>query len=300
MSGQHGAMVTLAHLSDPHLGPLPTVDWAELIGKRLTGYINWQQKRRFIHDPAVLARIVTDLKALRPDHIAATGDFANIGLPAEFEHARDFLAELGPAQDVTAVPGNHDAYVSGSLQAMQRICAAFMSGDDHSRDFPLMRRRKCLALIALSSGVPTAPFMATGRLGETQLGRLGMLLEDSKREGLFRVVLIHHPPVSAEAEHKRLIDGPALLRVVAEHGAELLVHGHDHVHALNWLEGPNGRVPAVGVPSASARSRPVKDIAAYNFYRIGGEPGAWRCEMESRGIVANGEVATLKRLPLYV
>ncbi len=77
-------MFTLAHLSDPHLAPLPEPRWSELIGKRVTGYINWQRKRRFIHDPAVLAKIVADLKAQAPDHIAVTGDIANIALPAEF------------------------------------------------------------------------------------------------------------------------------------------------------------------------------------------------------------------------
>ena len=36
-------MFTLAHLSDPHLAPLPAPRWSELIGKRVTGYINWQR-----------------------------------------------------------------------------------------------------------------------------------------------------------------------------------------------------------------------------------------------------------------
>jgi 3',5'-cyclic AMP phosphodiesterase CpdA len=293
-------MFSLAHLSDPHLAPLPSADWPDLIGKRITGYLNWQQKRRLIHDPAVLARIVADLKAFKPDHIAATGDLANIGLPAEFEHARTWLAGLGAAEDVTAIPGNHDAYVNDSLPAMQRICAAFMRGDDHRADFPFVRRRGRVALIALSSAVPTGPFMATGRLGEAQLGRLATLLTDTERDGLFRVVLIHHPPVSEAARHKRLVDVPELLRVITKHGAELILHGHDHVHALNWLEGPAGRVPAVGVPSASAAPAPGngKDAAAYNLYRIGGMPGAWRCEMESRDIAANGEIAMLRRQPL--
>ena len=71
-------MFTLAHLSDPHLAPLPTPRWVELIGKRITGYINWQRKRRFIHDPAALAAIVADVKTQAPDHIAVTGDIANI------------------------------------------------------------------------------------------------------------------------------------------------------------------------------------------------------------------------------
>ena len=55
-----------------------------------------------------------------------------------------------------------------------------------------------------------------------------------------------------------------------------MLHGHDHVHMLNWLDGPDGtRVPAVGVPSASAAPGMSKDAAAYNLYAIDGAPGAW-------------------------
>src|ERR1700757_4209207 len=88
-------MFTLAHLSDPHLAPLPEPHWSELIGKRITGYINWQRKRRFIHNPAALAQIVADIKAESADHIAVTGDIANIGLAAEYRQGRDWLAGPG-------------------------------------------------------------------------------------------------------------------------------------------------------------------------------------------------------------
>jgi 3',5'-cyclic AMP phosphodiesterase CpdA len=85
-------MFTLAHLSDPHLAPLPAPRLRELAGKRMTGFINWRRKRRFIHDPAILAEIVADMRAQSPDHIAVTGDIANIGLPAEYVHGRVWLA----------------------------------------------------------------------------------------------------------------------------------------------------------------------------------------------------------------
>ena len=48
----------------------------------------------------------------------------------------------------------------------------YMTGDDGVQRFPFLRRRGDVALIALSSGLPTGPFMATGRLGERQLARL--------------------------------------------------------------------------------------------------------------------------------
>ena len=53
-------------------------------------------------------------------------------------------------------------------------------------------------------------------------------------------------------------------------------------------------VPAVGVPSASADLGGQYDPAAYNLYFIDGRPGAWRCEMMSRGLSADG-IVELKR-----
>lgn len=291
-------MFSLAHLSDPHLAPLPTPSWRELIGKRVTGYINWQRKRRFIHDPEKLKVIIADLKTQAPDHIAVTGDIANIALAAEFRQGRDWLESLGSARDVSLVPGNHDIYVGEAAAFAARQWGPYMRGDEGIGGFPYVRRRGNVVLIGLSTGVPTAPFLATGWLGAKQLAELAATLNHLSTEGLFRAVLIHHPPVTEAAQHKRLLDAHVLKRVIGAHGADLLLHGHDHLHMINWLEGPNGtRIPAVGVPSASA-SPGDKDAAAYNLYRIGGEPGAWQCELISRGLASSGEVVQQKRFML--
>lgn len=290
----------LAHLSDPHLAPQPKPRWTELFNKRVTGFINWQRKRRFIHDAGVLAKIVADLKAQQPDHIACTGDLANIALPEEFRRAHAWLEQLGSPQNVSLVPGNHDAYVRGALANAKREWGAYMRGDDDG-SFPYLRRRGPLALIGLSTAVPTAPGLASGGLGTKQLAALAKLLGDLKDGGLFRVVLIHHPPVSKAGWHKLLIDAAALKRVIAAHGTELLLHGHDHLAMLNWLEGPDAHcVPAVGVPSASAAPGTTKNAAGYNLYAIDGATGAWRCDMIARGIDAAGAIAERQRLTLAV
>jgi len=338
-------MFTLAHLSDPHLAPLPRPSLIELISKRVTGYINWQRRRRFIHDADVLAKMVADLKTQAADHIAVTGDLCNIALPEEFVRGATWLQSLSAPSDVTVIPGNHDAYVRSMMGEPQRCWGDYMRGDDlilvHSRtraqpaagpstgsggnlerdpqsqpsatlsprvrgdkqftgSFPFVRRRGPLALVALSTAVPTGIGMATGTLGAAQLARLGETLAALAREKLFRVVLIHHPPVSQAKWYKRLTDAADFLRVIAAHGAELVLHGHDHLHMLNWLVGPNGtRVPAVGVPSASAAWGMSRDSAAYNLYAIGGAPGAWTCEMISRGIGAAGAVMQQRRKELF-
>jgi hypothetical protein len=52
------------------------------------------------------------------------------------------------------------------------------------------------------------------------------------------------------------------------------------------------------VPSASTRPGTDKDAAAYNLYRIDGRPGAWQCELISRGLASSGEVTQQKRFML--
>jgi hypothetical protein len=168
---------------------------------------------------------------------------------------------------------------------------------DKGENFPYVRQRGPIALIGLASGVPTELFFASGTLGKEQLAKLRVLLEQTR--DAFRVVMIHHPPASQSSWRKRLTDADDLLRVIAAHGTELLIHGHDHLHMLNWLDGPNGtRVPAIGVPSASSAPGKGKDDAAYNLYRVDGAPGAWHCEMISRGFAPAGDVGELLRTSL--
>jgi len=289
---------TLAHLSDIHLAPLPRASVLDLCSKRITGYLNWLRRRRFVHDRAVLDKIVADLKAQNADHIAVTGDIANIGLEAEYAAGRAFLDSLGTPETVSFVPGNHDIYVAACAAFAVRQWGPFMRGDG-GEPFPYLKLRGPLAIVGLSTGVPTAPFQATGELGDSQIAPLGALLDRMRAANLFRVVLIHHPPVSASPHHKRLTDADDFKRVIARHGAELVLHGHDHRDMLNWLEGPRGsRVPAVGVPSASAAPGTDKDDAGYHLYRVEGEAGAWRCEMVVRAMGGDGVVKEVKRVAL--
>ena len=113
----------LAHLSDAHIGPVPRPRLRELLGKRATGYANWLHKRARQHDMGLLARLVDDLKAQKPDHVAMTGDIVNIGLEAEIALARQWLDKLGAPGEVSFSPGNHDAYVPGAMPALAKAFA---------------------------------------------------------------------------------------------------------------------------------------------------------------------------------
>lgn len=283
-------MYVLAHLSDPHLGPLPKPHPLELMSKRAIGFINWRRNRHKVHRIDVLARILHDLQDHRPDHVACTGDLVNIALLAEFAVARVFLDHLGSPHDVSFVPGNHDFYVRQAARHFGAHWGDFMRGDRGEAGlFPYLRRRGPLAIIGLSSAVPTPPFMATGEVGPEQLERLSEVLLTLQREDLFRVVLIHHPPESRpDHRFKRLVDAAAFRAVLKKRGADLVLHGHDHVHAVVMLEGPRGPIPAVGVPSASSFGG-ESDPAAYNLYRIERAEKGWRVEAVTRGFRAGAE-----------
>jgi 3',5'-cyclic AMP phosphodiesterase CpdA len=291
----------LAHLSDPHLGPLPRPAVRELVSKRLVGYINWQRSRRRVHLRDALDAVTNDLHGTRPDHVAVTGDLVNIALPAEFTHARRWLETLGGPADVSVVPGNHDAYVAGAGIHRDRHWLPYMAGDapaiPEETRFPYVRRRGPVALVGVSTAIPTPPFMATGRLGKPQIARVARILDELRTEGLFRVVMIHHPPVPA-AHHKCLLDAVAFQRALADVGAELIIHGHDHAHSLFWIGGKGAQVPVIGVPSASVSANAKKRAGAYNIYLIEGRAGAWNCEVVSRGLRPSGAMAELNRFPL--
>ena len=294
------AAFTLAHLSDPHLPPMPAPRFSELMGKRAFGYLNWTRNRHKYQRRDVLDALVTDMNAQAPDHIAVTGDLVNLALVAEFAPARAWLEAVGPSDRVSVVPGNHDAYVRATQDRFVKTYSDYLSSDDASggsNAFPFLRRRGPLALIGVSSAVPTPPLMATGWLGRAQLDALKRVLMDLSAEPVFRVLLIHHP-LRSDSRFKRLTDASGLLALLKLHGVELILHGHDHVHSTIWIDGPNGTIPAVGVPSASALAHGRYPAAAYNLFSIERDGVAWRCEQTVRGMNETLRVRQLRQTRL--
>ena len=122
------AAFVLAHLSDPHLPPLPRPRLRELAGKRALGYLNWTRNRHKYHRREVLDALVAG-------HAGAVSRTTSRS-PATWSisrwrrnsrrHAPGWKASARPT--VTAVPGNHDAYVRATrlrfAEFWRDICAA--------------------------------------------------------------------------------------------------------------------------------------------------------------------------------
>jgi len=296
---------TIAHLSDVHLSPIDGFTPRHWSLKRALGYANWLRQRRGSYSGAVLERIVADIRAAAPDHIAVTGDLVNIGLPKEHSGALEWLEALGPPQRVSVVPGNHDIYVRMGRDPGVARWARYMASDDACDDaspqrelsFPFLRRLGPVALIGINSAVPTPPFLASGRIGSLQRARLARLLQALGAEGLFRLVLIHHPPLPGQARRLRgLTDAAELEALLIGSGAELVIHGHNHHNMLAWC----GPIPVVGVPAAAlARTRGRVPLARHNLYRIAGPP--WKIELIGRGLIEpDGPIVEIERRQLLL
>ncbi|HKU06422.1 MAG TPA: metallophosphoesterase [Bradyrhizobium sp.] len=290
---------TLAHLSDPHLPPLPAARLRDLASKRALGYLNWIRNRHKYHRREVLDALVADVRAQAPDHIAVTGDLVNLALEAEFAPSLQWLESVGEAERVTVIPGNHDAYVRATRHRAAEAWIDYLRGDVDAGNgaFPFVRRRGPVALIGVSSAVPSPPLMATGRLGRAQLQALDKMLAQLASEQVFRVLLVHHP-LHSKSRVKRLIDSRQLRALIGQHGVELVLHGHDHVHSTMWLEGPRGEIPAIGVPSASAVAHRHYPAAAFNMFSIDRKDGAWRVEQTVRAVDRDMRVKQIRQVRL--
>jgi len=237
-------MFRLAHISDVHLGPLPSVKFHQLASKRITGYLNWKLNRKSVLAGDYLGGLIGDIQSKPIDHIAVTGDLMNLSLPDEYDMARGFLKLLGEPENVTANCGNHDAYVPSALQRSIDKWAPYLSGDDKlissAKDYPILRKRGDVAIIACNSAEATLPFFA-------------------------------------------LIGQARFREVILKHGAELVLHGHTHLDTKTHIIGPSGKVPVICVPAAGNAPGSHKPAGRYNLFLIEKTENGWSTLFEEYG-----------------
>ena len=271
-----GGMFLLAHVTDPHFRGFAGASPADFMNKRALGTLNLLVNRTRKHKMELLEALREDLRAQAPDHLALTGDFANVSLPGEWRAALAWIDTCGlePAA-ISVIPGNHDAYIPAVVasRAFEKVFAAYMT-DDLSRggeraDYPYVQIREGVAFVGVSSSVATGDTGAWGLIGDAQLARLEAMLAASELASKTRVVLVHHPPVRQKhGEERNLRDRAALVATLARVGADLVLHGHDHQDEHTELAGPGGKaIPVIGGGSASYTGSPDKR-SRYNLFEI--------------------------------
>jgi 3',5'-cyclic AMP phosphodiesterase CpdA len=276
-------MIRLAHLSDIHI-TAPHLDWKlrDWFNKRHAAWINFRwlgRRHRFSRADEVLSALVTELAERRPEHIIFSGDATALGFESEIRRACQMLrvddAGMPPG---LAVPGNHDyctrpAAASGHFE---RYFAPWQQGTRLNGElYPFAQRVGHLTLVAVNTCTGNIwPFDAAGSIGLPQCDRLAQLLKQLPSGP--RILVTHYPVCLANGRPESRVHGlrdlTSLVKVAAEGGIHLWLHGHRH-HAYFFQQPPLAPFPVICAGSATQNH-----LWSYGEYAFDG----WQCHARRR------------------
>ncbi len=266
----------LAHCSDLHLLSLEGAGILDFANKRWIGGLNLLANRGRHHQSEIFEAMIEDLNEQKVDHLLVTGDVTNLALDDQFRFARTLFdkLDLGPS-DITVLPGNHDAYVQKGAKHFRTHFQEFFASDaklDSGETWPCVRKRGPVSIFGLSTSLQTPWFTAYGVIGDEQLDRLRTALTAPDVAETLRLVAIHHSPAEPRARSRvrGLRDRAKLYALLEEVGAELILHGHEHLDLTASLPGKGGDVPVRGIQSGTydAGDAAAHKRARYRIYEI--------------------------------
>ncbi len=230
--------------------------------------------------PAVLEQIDAIDRAIACDEfdvVAASGDFSQRARAGEFQRAAIFLRDARRHCPVITVPGNHDVawwfapvgvgdrtrvyenyekFISPVLEPTLEVPGAYLVGLNTAH-----------GVTAHTLTWNPRDISIIGDLRPSQLEELRAKLAGAPA-GAVKVVVMHHNPVAGELSQRYgLKHTPRLLRTFAEMGVELVLCGHDHQEAVNYVEVGAGGVIVSTAGTVSSRSRGGRP-SSYNVIDI--------------------------------
>ncbi len=175
--------------------------------------------------PRLVAALVEQVRALRPDLVVASGDLTQRARRHELVEAAAFVERL--PRPVLVVPGNHDipgVTPTRFVDPWRRWLRHFPDGLE-----PLVDTPKILA-VGANSARRWGPYIdwSRGRLGRAQIDRLAAQVV--RGGGRLRVLAVHHPLLlTAAVAHRGEVGHRDLaLARFREAGLDLVLSGHVH------------------------------------------------------------------------
>ena len=261
----------LAHLSDIHL-PFGLPEGSQWLSKCGLSALSWLVRKRKRHLSSIADILQQDLIDSAPDLIAVGGDLINFGTNQEFKVSQRWLQNLGAAENVVTVPGNHEALTRGWKK---RISLWGDYAPLSEEQAPILRKEGVIGLIAVSTAVATPPFMASGKVGAHNIKGMGDLIAEAHSENLCPVVLMHHPPTHITSRRKGLADHKAVCQELSKQKPALVLHGHTHHAELSWINTTHDAIPVLGIPSFSLSRHDGRYSGAWRMIEVHKEKSDW-------------------------
>ena len=230
--------------------------------------------------PAVLEQIDAIERAIAGDSfdvVAASGDFSQRARAGEFQRAAVFLRDARKCCPVITVPGNHDVawwfapvgigdeskvyqnyreYIDEDLEPTVAIDGAYLVGLNTAH-----------GVTARTLTLNPRDISIIGDLTPAQIDGARTRFADAP-QGDAKVVVMHHNPVAGELSQRfGLKHTSRILNTFAEIGVELVLCGHDHQEAVNFIEHPRRGMVVSTAGTVSNRSRGGRP-SSYNVIDI--------------------------------
>jgi len=182
----------------------------------------------------------------RFDVVAISGDVSQRARVGEFQRARAFIRRAARGSHVIVVPGNHDvSWWRAPLGVGQRdrLLAKYREYIDSNLE-PVFRGPG-ITIVGLNTAHGVIWGALTWNLRDLSIiGHLHQSQVDHARDefaksgpGDARVVLMHHNPVKGELSQRfGLKHTRRILGAFASMGVDLVLCGHDHQEAVNYVE----------------------------------------------------------------
>lgn len=218
--------------------------------------------------PAVLEQIDAIERAIAAgefDVMAASGDFSQRARAGEFQRAAVFLRDARRKIPVITVPGNHDVawwYAPLGVGDRARVYENYSKYISKDMEPTLEVPGVYFVGINTSHGVTGRTLTPNPRdisiIGDLKPAQI----EDVRRKmglapaGDARVIVMHHNPVAGQLSQRRgLKHTPRILSTFADMGVDLVLCGHDHQEAVNYVEHTRKGVIVSTAGTVSSRSR---------------------------------------------
>ena len=285
-------------LSDLHLSSIQRPNPLRLLNKRILGYLSWQRKRRFSHQTWIIDKAIEQIKQLNVDHYAITGDLTHIGLKDEFNQVAQWLRSVAGPEDITVIPGNHDLYINERWQRSFLLWQPYLYDQGAHINakninpnnalqtldqlYPVVRIRKNVAFICLSSVYAAPWWRATGWLAKPQLARLQTLLSNKSLDQFCKIILIHHPvTLTYTSKRKSLINCCELNAILKAYPVQLILHGHGHYSCTDSLACNNRQqIPIIGMASSSSANQSKNYQAEFLVFDITQKSSYWQIDQQ--------------------